>query len=178
MKRTIRFRLAAAVGIALAVTGLAWAGLSVGTFQQTQRRLRDALFPVIGAHPSIVVVGMDQKTLDDPDIGGFPIPRGTHARLIERLDAAGADLIGYDVLFFQPSSTDEQPAGQLPEGDRALVSSVDRAGNVVLGVSGMFAGRLRDVDLPQATDLSGPFPELAEAAAAFGHVNVFPDTDG
>ncbi|HEX2029852.1 MAG TPA: adenylate/guanylate cyclase domain-containing protein, partial [Actinomycetota bacterium] len=36
----------------------------------------------------------------------------------------------------------------------------------------------RDVDLPQATDLSGPFPELAEAAAAFGHVNVFPDTDG
>ena len=179
MKRTLLFRLVAAVLIALGVTGLAWVGLSYGTFQQTQLRLRDALFPVVGPDPRIVVVGIDQTTLDDPEIGGFPIPRDVHARLVERLDAAGAELVGYDVLFLQPSSSEDGPGGgELPEADQALVSSIERAGNVVLGVSGTFAGRLKDADLPQATELSGPFPELADAAAAFGHVNVFPDTDG
>ncbi|MGH2724088.1 MAG: CHASE2 domain-containing protein [Actinomycetota bacterium] len=171
MRRTALFRLTAAVLIALGVTGLAWAGLAVGTFQQTQLRLEDGLFPAVGADPGIVVVGLDDATLDE--VGIFPLPRDYHARLIDALAERGASWIGYDVTF---SERTRQTAEELSEQDRALVDAVERAGNVILGVQGTFEGRLAE-GIPRAASVELPFEELGEAAAGVASVNVFPDPD-
>lgn len=50
-------------------------------------------------------------------------PRSLHAKLIDRLAAAGAAVIAFDVIFDRPSS---------PAQDGVLAQSIRRAGNVIL----------------------------------------------
>ena len=46
----------------------------------------------------------------------------------------------------------------------------------MLAESATFEGKAGDV--LRAKELLEPIPELADAAAAVGHANTFPDTDG
>ena len=77
-----------------------------------------------GAPRDVVVVGIDNqslRTLPRP-----PIPRRFHARMIERLHAAGARLIVYDVAFDRP--TDELD-------DEALLEAASQDPPVVFATS-------------------------------------------
>ncbi len=77
-----------------------------------------------GAPRDVVVVGIDNqslRTLPRP-----PIPRRYHARMIERLHAAGARLIVYDIAFDQ--ATDEFD-------DEALLEAASRDPPVVFATS-------------------------------------------
>ena len=77
-----------------------------------------------GAPHDVVVVGIDNqslRTLPRP-----PIPRRYHARLIERLHAAGARLIVYDVAFDRP--TDELD-------DEALLEAASKGSPIVFATS-------------------------------------------
>jgi adenylate cyclase len=112
-----------------------------------------------------VVVGLDPDSaerLDLPErISAWP--RTVHARLIERLAAAGASAIVFDVVFGQPRTAAE---------DRALTQAVAAAGRVVLleylyerfhplpDDAGALAGLLA------VKQRRPPMPELAAAAAA------------
>jgi adenylate cyclase len=92
-------------------------------------------------------------------------PRSVHARLIERLVAAGASVIVFDVLFDRPRA---------PAHDRALEQAIAAAGRVVLfeylheefrllpGPQGAVAGLLA------TKQLRPPLPELVAAAAGTG----------
>jgi adenylate cyclase len=53
----------------------------------------------------------------------WPWPRSLHAQLINRLAAAGARFIIFDVLFAEPSN---------PEDDQSLAQAMLKAGNVIL----------------------------------------------
>ena len=76
----------------------------------------------------IAIVGIDQNSLGI--VGQWPWPRALHAKLIDKLKAAGARVIVIDVDF----SDRQRPGknGELSSDDRALIEAAGRAGNVVL----------------------------------------------
>ena len=70
----------------------------------------------------------------EPLVGRWPWPRLMHATVIDYLAAAGAKVIGYDVLFAERDIRkfmvgDTEWTGE--ESDAALVESTKKAGNVV-----------------------------------------------
>jgi adenylate cyclase len=86
------------------------------------------LFWLRGARPApadVVVVALDRQSSSQLDLPMEPRlwPRSVHARLIERLTAAGAAVIVFDLIFNEPQSA---------ETDRDLVQAIQRAGNIIL----------------------------------------------
>lgn len=83
----------------------------------------------------VVIVGMDDRSFRDlrQDTGKL-WDRSLHARVVDRLSAAGARVIGFDVLFDSPGSSETQAAGFLPTPqDLQFRDSIERSGRVVLG---------------------------------------------
>lgn len=62
-----------------------------------------ALPPEVGAprHP-VLIVDLDEASLED--IGQFPWPRATTARLLEKLIAARASVVAFDIVFAEPEA--------------------------------------------------------------------------
>lgn len=112
----------------------------------------------------ILVVGIDEASFQELR-RAWPWPRSWHARLIRRLQAAGARLIAFDVVFAEPTS---------PSEDEALATALREAGNVVL------AKTIEVVSDPRFRRqiLISPLPSLATAAPAVGLAMVTPDPDG
>ena len=72
-----------------------------------------------------MLVLIDDRSLQA--VGRFPFPRGVHARVIDRLAAAKARVIAYDVVFAE--------RGPDPDQDDRLIRSIQRARTVVLAAS-------------------------------------------
>lgn len=68
-------------------------------------------------HPEIAIVGIGEPTLNDYKIR-LPIDRGLLTKLVDALDAAGAKVIGIDVLFARAVP---------PDGDDQLIEALRRA---------------------------------------------------
>ncbi|MGF2686432.1 CHASE2 domain-containing protein [Marinobacter sp. DUT-3] len=118
----------------------------------------------ITTHPApldddVVVIAIDEISLDR--LGRWPWSRDTHARLIEKLDKAGAETIVFDILFPEPSGED-------PE----LAAAMEQHGKVVLPLylSPPSRNYLISEQLPTS--------DLAAAASALGHAHVELDKDG
>lgn len=107
----------------------------------------------------IVIVAIDELSLER--LGRWPWQRTVHAELIDKLNAAGAETIVFDILF--PESSAE---------DTALAEAMRRQGNVVLPVhlSPPTNNHLLREELPA--------PGLAAAASSLGHAHVELDGDG
>jgi len=108
--------------------------------------------------PAIVVVEIDNTSL--AQLGRWPWPRSTHARLLEALAQAQPAAVVYDVLFTEPTPEDTQLAQALaltPTYLPILLSPAERDGR-------------RLAVLPVAP--------LAEAAAGLGQINFEVDQDG
>jgi|GEM_PF-3206625 len=56
---------------------------------------------------------------------GHPLPRSVHAQLVQKMKAAGARAIIFDVIFADPNR-------QNPQGDLQFARSIQKAGNVFL----------------------------------------------
>ncbi|HVZ45646.1 MAG TPA: adenylate/guanylate cyclase domain-containing protein [Ramlibacter sp.] len=70
----------------------------------------------------ITIVGIDEASFTQ--LGKrWPWPRDMHAKLLDRLHAAGAGVIAFDLLF---------PETSAPAEDQAMAEAIRRAGNVVL----------------------------------------------
>jgi adenylate cyclase len=84
-----------------------------------------ALRGPISPPSEVVVIAIDKASADEL---GLPItpslwPRNLHARLIENLSHAGAQVIAFDLRFDTP--------GKVPEHDVELANAMRKAGNVV-----------------------------------------------
>ncbi|MCX7996147.1 MAG: adenylate/guanylate cyclase domain-containing protein [Patescibacteria group bacterium] len=71
-----------------------------GFFSTWQERASDSLFLQTRSRPEIIIVGIDDKSIQQ--IGRWPWNREYHARLLEILGTRPA-VIGYDVAFSEPS---------------------------------------------------------------------------
>lgn len=109
-----------------------------------------------------IIVAIDEPSLAEIK-AQWPWPRGLHARLIEALRAAGAKVIGMDIIFAEPS---------LPNEDTALAAA--------LGPDVVLAGDETLVTSPQADQFVRvlPLEMFTDAFALSGIASVAIDRDG
>jgi HD-GYP domain-containing protein (c-di-GMP phosphodiesterase class II) len=122
--RATRPRLRAALAVALAAAGLAVAAQETGLVDGLERDSLAVRFSVRAAppHRNVAVVAIDDSTFSDLGVQ-WPFKRSLHGRVIERLHAAGAREIVYDVQFTEPTT---------PHEDGALYDAIGRVGGAVL----------------------------------------------
>jgi adenylate cyclase len=113
---------------------------------------------------NLLIVGIDEPSFQELR-RPWPWPRRFHAALIQRLHAASARLIVFDVIFADPTT---------PEDDDALAQALHRAGNVIL------AEEMDTVKDPHFSRqiLVQPIKPLRREALALGLAGVKPDADG
>jgi adenylate cyclase len=157
------------------------------TFELKAYDLLSRLFNPAKGHEEIVIVQVDQPSLDSLAAEGvtWPWPRQVYAPLFERL--AQADAVFVDIIFSEPSSYGN-------EDDSILAASLAQSGNVFLPVFATankriidaagqgFLDRLavRDVTVPSGSlpFAITPIAPLASAAHGGGNVMIRPDRDG
>ncbi len=111
----------------------------------------------------IIIVAIDDQSLRE--LGRWPWPRSIHANLIDRIDRESPRAIGLDIIFSEPDAVD-------PESDELLARAIQASGKVVLPV---FMSRKSSNSYPIE---ALPLPELANNAAALGHVHMDIGEDG
>ncbi len=146
-----------ALAIGAAASGLVALLLVLGALDPLENVASDQLVRLRGkrpADPQIVLCAIDAESIDA--FGHWPWRRSVLARLIDRLAAAGARAITLDIVFSEPSYS------ELAADDVALAASIERAGNVVLGVF------FRGTPDRSAPDLSGAeFPVVVQPHGGF-----------
>jgi len=147
-------------------------------------RLRGDLRPP----ENVVIAAIDSKSINE--LGRWPWDRRVTAKLIERLSLYGAKTTALDIVFSEPSQSQE---------DMALAKAIRKSGNVVAGY--FFRHEEEAVAEPELIQLSKikvlrigegvtgvPFesypyvemniPPVAGAASSAGFFNIVPDGDG
>jgi HD-GYP domain-containing protein (c-di-GMP phosphodiesterase class II) len=119
-----RPRLRGALAVAFAAAALAVAAQETGLVDGLENDSLSARFSLRAAppHRDVVVVAIDDTTFSQLGIH-WPFKRSLHGRVIERLHAAGAREVVYDVQFTEPTT---------PREDGALYDSIGRVGGAVL----------------------------------------------
>ncbi|MCX5888018.1 MAG: adenylate/guanylate cyclase domain-containing protein [Deltaproteobacteria bacterium] len=112
----------------------------------------------------LLIVGIDEPSFQELGLA-WPWPRRLHADLVDRLAAAGARLIVFDVVFAEPTTERD---------DALLQAAISQAGNVFLST---------DLDTVEDRQFSRqiliqPYKPLRQSARALGLSMVTPDPDG
>jgi adenylate cyclase len=111
----------------------------------------------------ITIVGIDEASF--AQVGKrWPWSRELHAQLVERLAAAGAAVIAFDMIFSEASDAGE---------DRALAQAVARAGGVVMAADHAY----QETALLRQWIRVDPLAEFRAAGAAAGLSTVTLDAD-
>lgn len=113
--------------------------------------------------PRILIVTIDDYSLQQ--LGKWPWSRAMHAQLLDRLSAANAKGILFDVIFSEPDNH--------PDNDQRLAEAACRAGNV-------FVPLLRESVARYGQPLGEiePVSALRQCAKGVGHINAEADADG
>jgi adenylate cyclase len=136
---------------------------------------------------NIVIAAIDEKSLGS--LGRWPWDRDKIAQLVKRLIEEGAEIIVFDIFFFEKE-----------KNDTLLGQSIQKAGNVILPLVFEFdkasnipdsefllnsafrsvanAERLNQYSPITAKRVLIPVPEVMRDTMALGHINMFPDHDG
>ncbi len=114
--------------------------------------------------PDVAIVAIDPQSLRA--LTDWPWSREVHARLVERLDAAGARAIGFDIDFSTPRD---------PEGDARFAEAMAASGRVALAAFRQLQPVAGGAEVEVA---SVPSPQLLGSAAAVGSVLALVDPDG
>jgi adenylate cyclase len=72
--------------------------------------------------PDVVIVGIDDKTMQRPGTR-YPLPRSDYAKALSKLQAAGAQAVGFDIGFPDASTSDQDLAKALRESTVPIVLS-------------------------------------------------------
>lgn len=126
----------------------------------------DYLFYVRGGIPppeDMIIVGIDESSFSELKLP-WPWPRRLHAQLIEKLTAAGARVIGFDILFADPTTEKD---------DTSLTRAIREAGNVVLASEIIIVS---EHEYGQVTETE-PLPVFRNAAAGVGACTLIYDPD-
>ncbi|WP_293881450.1 EAL domain-containing protein [Sphingomonas sp.] len=157
---SLRARVALVAGALVTTVAM----FSFGWFEPIEDRLTAARASLLDSAPTgqVAVVEIDARSL--ARLHHWPWSRHYHAGVVERLHAAGANLIAFDVDFSAPSEA---------SGDAAFANAIRQAQPVILPI---FQQRASD----QATASSAieSKPATVFETAWVGGVNIFPGIDG
>lgn len=143
--------------IALATRLPFWSSVEGRTFD-----LLSTVGPPAPAEPGFVIVAIDEPSFSA--VGQpWPWPRDLHARLVRSLREAGAEVIGFDIIFAEPTSG---PA------DAALAAAI--------GPKTVLAADETVMETAHASSVirTEPLPELVANGASIGVTAVSLDRDG
>ncbi len=105
------------------------------------------------ANPNLGIVTIDDATFRSM---GFPLPRSVYGTLLDRLRAAGAKAVAFDIQFLEPSGD--------PPQDAAFAAALRQMPSALaFPLSTTAGGRIAE---------QRPIPSLANVAAAIGYVTV------
>jgi adenylate cyclase len=136
-----------------------------GPLERAELSVRDTLMRLRGVRPphdEIVIVAIDDPSFNWTGYQ-WPWPRGYEAQIVDRLNEAGARLVGLDVFLFE--------AGYDEGGDELLASSLARAPQAVT-VMQIFRDRTRDM-----VTLKLPLPVYRDGLEGYGLTGVELDDD-
>jgi adenylate cyclase len=149
------------LAVALAAAGLALLAYGTHLMRALELQSVDARFSARGTQErpgDIVVVQVDDRTFSELGVQ-WPFPRSLHARVVDRLRAAGAKAVAFDIQFTEPTT---------PREDGALIEAIAREGGVVLsttevdrrGRSRIFGGEavVREIEARAADGVVKPEP--------------------
>ncbi len=174
----------------------------IGRLEPLDRAVMDTMFELRGIRApfnKIVVVAADEADVEK--LKGWPFPRRTYAKLIDRFQKAGVKTIVFDILFLQDAPR--------ADDDILFTDACKRAGNVIQASTFRLSSRVSSLpfvptrvgtDFPAGspyrrlpTQFSLPYTPincqasvrgsaarapLLSTAAGMGHVTVFPEWDG
>lgn len=170
MKQSVK-QTAIKFAIGLSLIGVFIAIYFISNFGKlVELSLYDKRFDIRGEREpdkNIVIVAVDNYSMDELNI--WPWPRDYHAKLVDLLKSYGAKVIAFDVSFTKPSKD--------PEKDKAFVSSIKKADNVVLAsmfIGGAFSKVESSSNVAEdAASYTAPdfFEELLDGKITYGAVN-------
>ena len=120
----------------------------------------------------VVIVAIDNESLKQArnHLDEWPWPRTVHARLLDRLTADGARVIGMDILFDSPSGD--------PAADEALARGMGRSRRVILaGQLNQDTATRGEAMASGVSSVSFPYDSFAEAMLGVGLTNIPRDPD-
>ena len=179
-----------AVLIAVAVVVLRFVSITSGLFLFSiiENTAYDFAYEHTEADPpaDIVIIAIDDVSLQPQHLGRFPWPREVYAELLDKLP--DARVVAFDVLLSEPDVRDLR-------SDEAFARAVREHGNVILAAYKAerveVLGEQKSPDWSYATpggslgltaiqpaNFLTPMPEFAAAATATGYVDIVPDDDG
>jgi adenylate cyclase len=129
---------------------------SAGVFHEYQQRLSDSLYGGKPALQDIVIIGIDDKSLQE--IGRWPWPRERFASIVEKLNGSAA--IGIDVAFFEPSTS---------RSDAIFAAAVNNRPVVLVSEYTNFTADMRG---------GGLLRPRSPIEAKTGYANILTDPDG
>jgi adenylate cyclase len=118
-RRSRRVRAVLLIAAAVVVAGGAVALYETHALQRVEYASVNQRFEIRGQQkppPKVVVVAIDDKTLDDLNVR-WPFRRRYHAQVVRNLTRSGAKVIAYDVQFTEPDNDH-------PQDDDALIEAV------------------------------------------------------
>ncbi len=158
-KKIIRF-----IGLGAIILIIIALMMRQGWLISVQRGLQNKFYDYDSASSEIVIVSIDEKSLEDAKLGAFSQwKREYYAQAIDALNAAGAAAIGIDVTFPDASAHGKSD-------DEALRDTLKKYDNVVIAGRYYFDNGIRQTDMPNAT--------IMEADPKVGWINVQLDDDG
>ncbi|MBI3304788.1 adenylate/guanylate cyclase domain-containing protein [Candidatus Parcubacteria bacterium] len=146
--------------VVLAIGALAF----LDVFQSVEARLSDRLFLSRAPRSDIVIVAIDDASLQA--VGRWPWPRRVHAELIGILKPVEPAVVAFDVAFFESSSAAD---------DEALAKAIASVPTVLTVEAQDFTARQRPW---QGSGLLQPILVLRQAARALGHAHTPAQGDG
>lgn len=178
--------------MSLAALLIVWAGVP-GLRGFLRERALDQLLPlampVAGTASNVIIVDIDQATLDG--FGPWPWPRATLAKLVTAVAAGRPVAVALDILLAGPDRFADAIEGQATQGDTALRDALKPVPAVLgfalatpgletpLPVTPVLVGGTPSLpELWQAPGVIGPDPTIAEGAQGFGALALAADADG
>ena len=145
---------------------------------------RRTLVPRRGASQDVVLVSVDQQSLDLMQSQGFgwPWPRELYGAIGQYVTSGGARSVLFDILYNHETpcggDTDAQFAELLRVTPNAYLSGATFAEGGVKGEQWGFTFSGEAPEESYRSGLSTPLPLLLEGAQGFGIVSAVPDSDG
>jgi adenylate cyclase len=188
MSRKIKINLF--IGFFMTALMVVFSFIEFSPIETLEENLYDYRFKIRGPvtpPENIVIAAIDEKSLGN--LGRWPWNRDKIAHLGKRLTEEGAEIIVFDIFFFEKE-----------KNDILLGQAIQKAGNVVLPLVFEFdrastipdneflldsalrsvtnAERLNQYSPITAKRVLIPVPEVIRDTMALGHINMFPDHDG
>lgn len=143
----------------------------IGAFSQFRLQLANIYYVQRPTNDHIVIIATDDASLGAYGRSLNEWPRTLYADLIRQLDAAGARIAVFDILFAEPTADD----AELQQAIQSARDSDNRL-RVVMPIVGV--QQSPNTDYAIADGFLPPTPVLADEVDYLGITNVVPDIDG